>query len=496
LTVVALAASPAAARPYSIVARYTAPDGEKPPIVTLTDRALIPADAIGNTLEDFAISLPDDPFGLFPARAFEEVVVSVANVEDRGGDDAAASEPVPSAILEQGGAHRVAVWDPASLADATVVRLEVSVRATLSDEFLCAIESAVRERDGTARGATSTAGFYGRSRAPSRSLELRDKKTEILATYCDTVDWSAVAADKGRSEKATPDELEKRHRAALFARIKPDVETFFQPWAQLDADAPNVTEHVSFSVFRPGGMFEAYEYNPAGARELSTMVDVDSKIAFYGPKDSGWCPPFQRAPFRYALKIDGSTEAEIAITPQMRGTCELLLDVALDKLKEKTVVVTTTFDADDGKRLVLYRVAFVPRELGLVWTAPVVSEIRAITQGWNRDQLRAQSAVPLSWAVGLGKASDGVAVTLPFTISYASRSAPDLPRIVAFYPHLSALLTKSDGDSTPVTYAAGLGVAFFNSVYLSYAFGFEGTQSGKHFLLFGARIDGLTNFVP
>lgn len=498
LIVVALgvASTSARAAPYTLVARYSdgAPDHWRR--LTPTADQQIPDSGTGWALADFAVRFPSAPFGLLPAQAF-----GAFRVEVQHGDSDAEGIDVPLTGLGAGGEFRVDSWHDAALNDETSISVRVTVRATIGDAMMCALEAAYREREGKARGAaaarvaadTAAGAAFKDGKAPALALASNATAGELYASYCHATDWNAAAKLVGSTTAA---ELAAAQRVELYQRLRPGLADLFLPWAKLSSESPTVIETLRFSVFRTGGIFTAYEHTSDGVRELSTTVDLDSNISFFGPKDSGWCPLFEKAPFRYVLAIDGGAEPQVEVTPTRIERCELLLEVDLQKLKDKPTTVRAMYRLDGTDELVLYEKGFVPREVGLVWTAPVLSEVRALMNGWNRDQLRAQSSVPLSWAIGLDGAADGVAVTLPFTISYATRATPELPRIVAFYPHLSVLLTQEDDDATPVTYAAGFGLAFYKSLYFSYAFGFEGAQAGNHFLLFGLSIDGLTNLKP
>lgn len=483
----------AMARPYSIVARYGDGAAASTANLTVEQGGEVPDVAKGVVLRDFALKFDLKPFGLFPSRAFEFFKAKVA-----GEGMSCAEANVNLAALENGGEVPICRWSNAQGAGRDPVRVIIEVRARLTSEMLCAIELQHRDKNGKAPTAAQRpnrdAAFQG-GEAPQQVL-LFDTTRELFASFCRTTDWGAVVQ---RSEylrhAADPNGLERQQRKKLFELIRPAVAGFFASWAEFDPDDPaTIVEKFELEVFRSGNMFLAYEYGPNGTEELSTVVDAESVVSFTVKSDPGTCARAQQAPFRYTVGEVGLESSVVTVKPKFRVGCQFDLPLDLKKFIGKKMIVRALFDVDGEVELALYELEFTPHILGFEWTLPVLSELRAAGQGWSKDEFRAQSSLPLSWAISLE--SDprfGVAITVPWKISYATRESPDLPKIFSVYPHLSVIVMESDSGATPVSFATGLGLSVVNSFHFSWGVSFSGPHRGDHFLLLGIDIKDLSD---
>ncbi len=483
----------AMARPYSMVARYGDGAAASTANLTVEQGGEVPDVAKGVVLRDFALKFDLKPFGLFPSRAFEFFKAKVA------GDGMSCAEAnVNLAALENGGEAPVCRWSNAQGAGRDPVRVIIEVRARLTSEMLCAIELQYRDKNGKAPTAAQRpnrdAAFRG-GEAPQQVLLFAPNR-ELFASFCRTTDWGAVVQRSEYSRHAAdPNGLERQQRKKLFELIRPAVAGFFASWAEFDPDDPaTIVEKFELEVFRSGNMFLAYEYGPNGTEELSTVVDAESVVSFTVKSDPGTCARAQQAPFRYTVGEVGLESSVVTVKPKFRVGCQFDLPLDLKKFIGKKMIVRALFDVDGEVELALYELEFTPHILGFEWTLPVLSELRAAGQGWSKDEFRAQSSLPLSWALSLE--SDprfGVAITVPWKISYATRESPDLPKIFSVYPHLSVIVMESDSGATPVSFATGLGLSVVNSFHFSWGVSFSGPHRGDHFLLLGIDIKDLSD---
>lgn len=480
-------AGSAAAGPYAFVARYG--QGKDMVVTTLKPRVAIPGDARDAQLADLAIRFPEGPVGLFPAKAYSEISVEV---EVDGEPVDAPPTKIKGDAIKGGAAVPVFLWDNELLPRNSVVRIKFIVKGTLSPAFLCAVESWHRTAKGKDRGVAKDVNpLVGRKVAdiftkglPSHAI-VDKANDEIFASYCE-----------GREINPSGLNLDKENER-LRAALKSSAKTFFSDDTTVKDDL-TIEDSFSVNVLRTGEFFGAFEYTPDGVRGLSNMVDIDSQISFSAVDDegSGYCPQVQGAPFRYEIQERGKDDSRTSVTPTFMEDCEFLLDVKLATWVNKRLVVRARYDLDDGKSLLVYEREFEVRELGFTMTLPVLTELSSIAKGWSKDQMRAQSSIPLSYAIGTDGAKDGVAITFPWKITYASRTNPNLSQLVAFYPHLSVIVTPADPDDGPFTFAAGVGVSFAQTLHFAWGLGFSGPQKGDNYVLIGFDIKDIADLKP
>lgn len=486
-------ATVAEARPYTVVAHYGPTANDAKTTLTLAPDIAIPESATDRELRELAIHFEKKPFGLLPVEAFASFAADVSV------DGEPCSKPIDLAKIEAGGDFPICGWRPGRSVDSGVLHVVVTVKATLAKDMLCALEARKREKDGKPppAGVAGAKVVYADG-GPARILKHGDQL--LVASFCREVTWSNVDADADALaawDVTSKAGLEEAQTKALFALLEPDIKGFFARWATFDPEEPGtVVETFSFDVFRTGEIFGAYESGPDGQVPLSNVVDVESDISFSSSYESGYCPDTQHLPFHYTVGVVGNDDAAVAITPKPMEHCEFVLPLDLTKLAGKRLRVRALYDVDGGQTMVLYEREFTAHTLGFSWSAPVVTEVRAVANGWSKDEFRAQSSLPLSWAIGLGNAGNGVALTIPAKITYATRKNPNLSEMFSFYPHLSVIVTESDEGKTPVTLAAGVGFSLVNSFFFSYGLGFSGTHDGDHFVLIGLDIKDLAGLKP
>ena len=497
---VAVDTYPAIAGPFAVVARYGATTKDIKYSVTMQPGAEIPEGGTDAALQQIVLRFDKQTFGLLPTAAFESLTASI----DIGGK-ACRPPAEPIKQLEKAGEVVICQWDRSRAANHGVIHAHVRVQAKLSTSVLCALETRYRELHGVDNPTNPTllAGLralYLDDNAVLPARRIMRGADPVYATYCGhRLDQRAFDDEKDRKAWGAEDAegVEAKQKEYLLERLTPSIKTLF-PLAQFRDTAPSApSEDFDFAVFRAGEIFGAYESSPDGQIALSSVVDVDSDLSFSASHDSGYCPEIRKPPFRYTVGIVGDDKTVAEITPKPMERCEIVLPIELTKLHDKRLRVRALYETDGGERMPLYERELTAHALGFSWSAPVVSEIRAAVNGWSKDEFRAQSSLPLSWAVGLGNDTDnGIALTIPAKITYATRKNPNLAEMFAFYPHISVLVTDEDDGKTPVTFAAGVGFALVNSFYFSYALGVHGPHDGDHFILIGLDIKDLAGLKP
>ena len=438
-------------------------------------------------------------------------------------------------------------WDSSLLKGQRQASIVIKVHANLHDDFLCAMEHLYRTEEGgkitanvldqllcaarkqesspesspvactpgiktfmltrTAKPSVPAApsGVYKRWwERPLSPITVDD--TEIVYSFCGkSIDWKH---DDVPNPWAVPDEqVEAKHREALattlinskilkrFTTLHTAVE-FASAEGETKKDLM-VRDQISFSILDAGQLFEVTEENRTVGPGEVTLMDSGSRVAIrVDPKAAVGCPSLKDVKLAFRLrKKDG---APVGVGGNFREKCKVVLNAKLADYLDHEVTLTVAYalpeppsgTTGDKLELIVWETSFEVRNLGWVWSAPVVSEIVTAAKKRSKDDLKALSSMPLSVAIGGGK--ERAAITFPFKLGYNPASAPQLERVISGFAHLSVLFDPADDETLDNTvFAAGAGVDLFETFYFSW--GVELGSPHSHLFLVGVSIPDIAD---
>ncbi len=168
------------------------------------------------------------------------------------------------------------------------------------------------------------------------------------------------------------------------------------------------------------------------------------------------------------------------------GTRDALIKVALKDFLDREITLKAFVHLGTQRVELIHTGKHTIRNLGLITTFPLVSEIAGLVGRFNEKDQEASSTIPVSWAFNVSPgATATLAVTLPWIIGYNPRSAPQLASFIAGFAHLTLLMTEAGPRP-----AAGLGISVARFFQFSWAVGPDAAMSGQasHYLLVGLSI--------
>ena len=137
-------------------------------------------------------------------------------------------------------------------------------------------------------------------------------------------------------------------------------------------------------------------------------------------------------------------------------------DTDLRKLLNKEVTFRIAYKIGDQEFDLLSSGPVTVRNLGVVQSFPVVSEVAALIMKSPKtlDDVEVQSSIPLSYAVNLQGGPSRAAITFPWMIGVNTRALPNLADYIRIFPHVSLVFPgTSAADKTQVAFGGGVALA-------------------------------------
>ncbi|RKH64227.1 hypothetical protein D7V93_07600 [Corallococcus llansteffanensis] len=240
--------------------------------------------------------------------------------------------------------------------------------------------------------------------------------------------------------------------------------------------------------------------NSFGSAKLGP-IDQDSDVVFkLHPDVCLQLPPeeMMRSPWSFELegpnRHDATKTEKLDAVMEFRDGCSRILKVSWKDYFEKEVTFRVIYRVPNQTDLVIFQERFHIYNLGLITTAPVVTEIISASQGSSLKDVEATSTMPLSLAIPVRRnRKSTAAVTFPFTVSFNTRRFPNLANYFALAPSISLIAGgpeegAEEGKGDVVRVGIGMGV----NVARAFHFGYAWTPvDGGRFILLGITVPEL-----
>jgi hypothetical protein len=347
------------------------------------------------------------------------------------------------------------------------------------------------------------------------SRALKSKRGEPLVySFCrrayDRIDWAAVAsagAKENVTDVAAADAAHARHKDGLANLI---VDSLNASGAASDVRLekhdgdrlPNVYAYLehNVAVLMDTSDLVLEEVGNGQAIPLPTIVDDDSQVVLNVQPKSHFCAAVAgcntvfgsklKVLMTYVDKDKKVVETTGSLTSNGNGW---VVAPDLTKYLKQKLSFTIYYAADGDSRLELLGNNYYAQveNLGLVMSAPLVSDIMAAAKANGPSDVKLQSSVPVSWAINLSHSELAhAAITFPWMLGFNTRSAPRLADYLKIFPAASVIFPLESDTKLKVTRLAfGGGIALANAFTFSGAATVEGTPEA--FFLIGVSVPDL-----
>lgn len=349
----------------------------------------------------------------------------------------------------------------------------------------------------------------------------------LVYTFCKEVakeiDWTRVVKrnDSGASKETEESYRErvKSNRRYQKEELSKKLKLFlkdrgFDNVRIGDDEGVEISAKHSFTIVKEmGSELTILESTNDQARPLGLIVDQDSQLELRAVSPQTFCTSATRdcatiISDAIQISLEGkdtkNNDVKKVLKLSPKGGSRWLVDLALADHLYKSVALRLHFKL--GKKLIeLHTSSFTVEDLGLVTSAPVISELITIfkTPGGNWKDASIKSSIPFSWAFNSTcKEGRHVAVTFPWMIGYNPRSAPRLADTFKVFPHASVIFpTDSAAGANPDAcgdklagvgepqLAFGVGVSLVNTFTLSWGI----STVGQNYFLLGLSVPDLIN---
>jgi hypothetical protein len=409
--------------------------------------------------------------------------------------------------------------------------MDIRTTSTFTNEMLCAGELKYRAAEGkqnakwgtaildymTDVAATDAKKFTGMSPNDLHALAVLARTglqldgKPLLFSFCSDlnskIDWSKLAAHENKDATT----LRNSHANALARGLRDYLQakekmTGVQVFP-VEGDLPTlgIVSILSFTLIRDGAsMFEFQEKGFGPAEVLHGTVDQDSTVqltlrspGFCGHFLPG-CDAFIREYISISIETRDNKNNEIKKDIELEAKGGLwTLKAALSDYLDREIDFVVYYH-NDGKVFELMRRRSLVKNLGLVMSFPVISEVvslvsRSLGNRVDPKDDGFKSSIPISFAFGLRPGAEGqhLAITAPFMIGYNPQSAPDLAHYVRVFPHVSLVSPLADSTTKTPEVTFGAGVALVDAFAISWGL----SLSGQQYLLLGISIPDLAKIV-
>ncbi|WP_375742614.1 hypothetical protein NR800_27140 [Corallococcus interemptor] len=415
-----------------------------------------------------------------------------------------------------------------------VANVKITVEAVYTAEFLCLQEGALLQSE----SGVETAQVPHFSKAPkdrdpknpeapspprdfSRRL-IRDGESSplLIYTFCyDSADkdrggvaWStAIKNPRFLFDDQAPSvsAFRQAHKRALSDRIVRRLNDRFSSFGRSmvsetsEPDYDNVRVEVkdslSLAIVKSVGSLLLVEEAGGAVQPLADLIDQDAEVALRLGYPHCYQFPYgsiMKSPWVFELEVpdgkDGKTRKAKVDLGFQDGCTRKLLVPWKDYLNQR-VTFRVIYRVPERADIVVFNDSFNVYNLGLITTAPIITEIVSAAQKASPRDVEATSSIPVSFALPVSpNRSASVAVTFPFTVSFNTRTFPNLAEYFAVAPSISLVAgsasTSSGEEDANVRLALGVGVNLARAFHFGYAWA---PSDGGRYVLLGISIPDL-----
>lgn len=417
-----------------------------------------------------------------------------------------------------------------------ISNLKITVEAVYTAEFLCLQEGALlqSEQDATLQDVphhsppppnqdpTKTTLPAAPRPFPRRVLRDGESGPSLIYTFCYNsadkarggIAWSEAQKDhrflfdedeKDKSLRA----FRQAHKRALSDRIVRRLNDRFSSFGRSlvsetsEPDYDNVRVEVkdalSLSIVKSVGSLLLVEEAGGAVQPLADLIDQDAEVALRLSYPHCYQFPYgsiMKSPWVFELEVpdgkDGKTRKAKVDLGFQDGCTRKLLVPWKDYLNQR-VTFRVIYRVPERADIVVFNDSFNVYNLGLITTAPVITEIVSAAQKASPRDVEATSSIPVSFALPISpNRSASVAVTFPFTLSFNTRTFPNLAEYFAVAPSVSLIAgnasTSSAEEDANVRLALGVGVNLARAFHFGYAWA---PSDGGRYILLGISIPDL-----
>ena len=347
----------------------------------------------------------------------------------------------------------------------------------------------------------------------SRAL-LNPRGEPIVYSFCkpvyERINWLAVAsigAKERVTDDASGDAAHARHKdwlaTAVVKMLNDSGAASNVRLEKRDADRlPNVYAFLEHrvAVLMDTSDLELDEVGAGTPIPLPSVVDQNSQITLSLNRSSHFCALVAGCNTVIGSKLKVLMTYEDKDKKLVSNTGSLassgngwVVASDLTKYLGQKLSFTVYYAADGDARLELLGNNYYAsvENIGLVTSAPVISDIVAATKAQHPKDLQLQSSVPVSWAINLSHGELAhAALTFPWMIGFNTRSAPHLADYIKIFPAASVVFPLEGGTEIGVTRLAfGGGIALANAFTFSAAATVQDTPQA--FFLVGVSVPDL-----
>jgi len=392
---------------------------------------------------------------------------------------------------------------------ATTHFVSIDLRGSYSAEYLCGLEDKLREKadDFDYKSYNDVTLTRDGLKAPTKLLTTKAKEP-ILFSFCDvnanvtdTIDWENVYQSLPKHHKlgfghtfADHEALREAHKRALIGLLfgdrvgTPELDVLEVNAGAKGAPRPTnlvIHDHMKFTVASVPSLHAKEEqssiFGSNSIADLSRYVDKDSRVTIDLSEFHSLCGSFFSAPYSVVLTTTDETVTPasdkkgdpnpVVIKAPLSGTCAAEIKAPWAQFVGRTFRIALLYQLPGslGKVTVAATGAFKVRQLGLITTFPVVSEVVAAINGSDAGKLTSTSSIPISWAIRSGANSSVgyTAITIPWKFAWAARTETDTSKLFAFYAHVSIIIPVGDTPDT-TRYALGVGVSLAEAFHFAW----------------------------
>ncbi|MFT3697712.1 MAG: hypothetical protein QM831_31525 [Kofleriaceae bacterium] len=495
-------ARPTFGAPYETVAIYTnisTPSSTKEVViedvmVSATDNVLLPSE-FADTNASYRLTAIEQRLDVDGVdKSFFAPFLDTKVLAKADGVDVRASE-----LLTKD--HSSSTWSMTEIMNnrqtKPTVTISIQLETSFTFEYLCGLEEAQRQKNGKAFEDFKTLKLAALVPGIPPKV-LVDKGRPILFSFCpasDPVHWDDVLSQTKAhpelsldGEYADARQLRDAHRRALvgvlFGSSLPEGLDLVIPRFSGDPAKIVIRDTTNFSIVTTANV-AINEITPDGPQAIGTIIDQDSSIqvdfSSYGMCGAMLSPPYSIA----VIGADEKNNPVVMKAPHEGTPCKSSLTFKWSDYLGKTLHIELQYQLPGigGTVVVAASNKFTVRQLGLIATLPVYSEIVAVKKAKTASDLTLTSSIPISWAIRLNQGLSGkyAAVTFPWKLSYNPRAAPELAKYLSIYPHVTIIFPTDDDTATTTTFAVGLGISV--AQVFNFAYGFAPTDTSSYLLI-------------
>ncbi|MBZ4334696.1 hypothetical protein [Corallococcus sp. AS-1-12] len=521
-----LSAASASAQPYEYLAVYE-PMSEtaKPLRLTISPNGLLPDGGEQHRLDRLVVHFKTDGVSLSALSLFSRL-----RFKAESGPVQAETEILKENIEKLPDREFVLVRWRGDDRTEPVANVKITVEAVYTAEFLCLQENALLQGERNVERLPVPHFYKSVAGSPHKPSDwstfkrwlIRDGETTplLIYTFCfdspdkdrGVVAWSEAQKDprflfeeKDKSLRA----FRQAHKRALSDRIVRRLNDRFSSFGRSlvsetsEPDYDNVRVEVkdslSLAIVKSVGSLLLVEEAGGAVQPLADLIDQDAEVALRLGYPHCYQFPYgsiMKSPWVFELEVpdgkDGKTRKAKVDLGFQDGCTRKLLVPWKDYLNQR-VTFRVIYRVPERADIVVFNDSFNVYNLGLITTAPIITEIVSAAQKASPRDVEATSSIPVSFALPVSpNRSASVAVTFPFTVSFNTRTFPNLAEYFAVAPSISLVAgsasTSSGEEDANVRLALGVGVNLARAFHFGYAWA---PSDGGRYVLLGISIPDL-----